>query len=164
MKTVRLSKVAMTLMLSACAFIITLNNILDYDSNYVFVRHILSMDSTFPDNPLMYRAVNSEALWNLSYGLIIIGESLTCLFFLVGSWGLWCNRNAIAMLFNNAKKWIYIGAVMAMLVWFFGFMVIGAEYFLMWQSSKWNVQEPAFRFYMSVLGVLIFVNQPDTDL
>ena len=28
----------------------------------------------------------------------------------------------------------------------------------------WNGQEAAFRFYMAVLGVLIFVSLPDGDL
>jgi predicted small integral membrane protein len=30
----------------------------------------------------------------------------------------------------------------------------------MWHS-QWNGQDAAFRFYMSILGVLIFVNQPE---
>jgi predicted small integral membrane protein len=34
----------------------------------------------------------------------------------------------------------------------------------MWQSKDWNAQEAAFRFYMAVLGVLIFVSLPDGDL
>ncbi|MGA8550661.1 MAG: DUF2165 family protein [Stellaceae bacterium] len=34
----------------------------------------------------------------------------------------------------------------------------------MWQSHQWNGQQPAFRFYMTVLAVLIFVNQPDAEL
>jgi predicted small integral membrane protein len=49
-------------------------------------------------------------------------------------------------------------------VWFFGFMVVGGEWFAMWQSPQWNGQEPAFRFYMTMLAVLIFVVVPDGDL
>jgi predicted small integral membrane protein len=44
------------------------------------------------------------------------------------------------------------------------FMVIGGEWFSMWQSKDYNAQEAAFRFYMAVLGVLIFVSLPDGDL
>ncbi len=33
----------------------------------------------------------------------------------------------------------------------------------MWESQTWNGQEPAFRFYVVVLAVLLFVNQPDHD-
>jgi predicted small integral membrane protein len=40
-------------------------------------------------------------------------------------------------------------------------MVIGGEWFSMWQLPTWNGQEAAFRFYMTILAVLIFVNQPD---
>lgn len=50
------------------------------------------------------------------------------------------------------------------MVWFSGFMVIGGEWFVMWQSPQWNGQQAAFRFYMAILGVMIFVNQPDRDL
>jgi predicted small integral membrane protein len=54
--------------------------------------------------------------------------------------------------------------LLAFLVWFFGFMVVAGEWFAMWQSATWNGQEAAFRFYVAVLGVQIFVNQPDADL
>lgn len=43
-------------------------------------------------------------------------------------------------------------------------MAIGGEWFQMWQSKAWNGQQPAFRFYLTILTVLIFVNQPDGDL
>ena len=43
-------------------------------------------------------------------------------------------------------------------------MVVGGEWFSMWQSKDWNAQEAAYRFYMAVLGVLIFVSLPDGDL
>ena len=43
-------------------------------------------------------------------------------------------------------------------------MVVGGEWFAMWQSKTWNGQEAAFRFYMTLLAVLIFVNQTDGEL
>jgi len=54
-----------------------------------------------------------------------------------------------------------VAAGLGFLVWFFGFMVIGGEWFQMWQSSQWNGQQPAFRFYLTILAVLIFVMQKD---
>jgi predicted small integral membrane protein len=65
---------------------------------------------------------------------------------------------------NHAKRLVIIGAAIGFLVWFFGFMVVGGEWFSMWQSPKWNGQETAFRFYLTILAVLIFVNQPDGEL
>jgi predicted small integral membrane protein len=43
-------------------------------------------------------------------------------------------------------------------------MVVGGEWFAMWQSKLWNGQEAAFRFYVTLLGVLIFVSQEDPEL
>jgi predicted small integral membrane protein len=54
-----------------------------------------------------------------------------------------------------------VTAGLGFIVWFFGFMVIGGEWFQMWQSSQWNGQEAAFRFYLTILAVLIFVMQKD---
>jgi predicted small integral membrane protein len=54
-----------------------------------------------------------------------------------------------------------VAAGLGFMVWFFGFMVIGGEWFQMWQSSQWNGQQAAFRFYLTILAVLIFVMQKD---
>ena len=61
------------------------------------------------------------------------------------------------------KAPVHLAALAGFLVWFVGFMVIGGEWFLMWQSETWNGQEPAFRFYLTILAVLIYVNQPDGE-
>ena len=55
MLMVRLAKIAMTAALAAFAFIVTYDNLIDYGSNYEFVKHVLSMDTTFPGNKLMDR-------------------------------------------------------------------------------------------------------------
>ena len=55
MVLIRLAKVTMVGSLAAYAFIVAYNNVVDYGSNYQFVRHVLSMDTTFPDNALMHR-------------------------------------------------------------------------------------------------------------
>ena len=72
-------------------------------------------------------------------------------------------RNAPGAAFNEAKSLVIAACTFAFLVWFFGFMVVAGEWFAMWQSQTWNGQEAAFRFYMAVLGVLIFVALPDGD-
>ncbi len=67
-------------------------------------------------------------------------------------------------MFNQAKLYVIAACLLAFLVWFVGFMVVAGEWFAMWQSTTWNFQQGAFRFYATVLLVLIFVNQPDGDL
>ena len=45
---IRLAKIATIAALAAYAFIVAYDNIVDYGSNYEFVKHVLSMDTTFP--------------------------------------------------------------------------------------------------------------------
>ncbi|MEO3998783.1 DUF2165 domain-containing protein [Mesorhizobium sp. CAU 1732] len=160
----RLSKIVMCLCLAAFAFLVTFGNITDYGSNYAFVQHVLSMDTTFPGNALMYRAITNPSLWTAGYWLIIVGEGLTCALFLWASLRLWNARNLSAAAFNDAKSPVVVAATMGFLVWFLGFMVIGGEWFAMWQSDTWNGQDAAFKFYMTILAVLIFVKLPDPEL
>ena len=41
--------------------------------------------------------------------------------------------------------------------------LVGGEWFAMWQSQMWNGQQAAFRFYETLLGVLIYVGQPEPE-
>jgi predicted small integral membrane protein len=105
----------------------------------------------------------SPALWQAGYALIIAGEGLTGAVFAVAAVVLGRRLRSDAAVFNQAKRFVFVAAVLGFVVWFFGFMVVGGEWFQMWQSAMWNGQEAAFRFYMTILAVLIFVSQPDGD-
>ena len=159
----RLSKIVMVLALSAFAFLVTFNNITDYGSNFQFVQHVLSMDTTFDGNAAMYRAVTTPLLWTLGYWGIIAGEAITCLLLLMGGWRMIGQRSSAAADFDRSKGLVIAGATAGFLVWFLGFIVIGGEWFLMWQSPVWNGQDAAFRFCMIILAVLIYVTRPETD-
>jgi predicted small integral membrane protein len=160
----RLTKIAMCLVLGLFCLLVAFDNITDYATNYGFVQHVLSMDTTFPDNVLRYRSITDPLLWKIGYALIIAAETATGILFLVGTFQLWQARHSPGAIFNRAKAYAIAGALLAFLVWFFGFMVVAGEWFAMWESKLWNGQEAAFRFYMAVLAVLILLNQPDPDL
>ncbi len=160
---IRLSKIAMLLGLAFFAFLVTLNNVIDYGSNFEFVKHVLSMDTTFEGNALMGRAITTPWIWHAGYWLIIAGEGLTCVLLGIGAARLIAALHAPADRWNAAKGWAVLGATTGFLVWFVGFMAIGAEWFAMWQSDIWNGQQPAFRFYITILAVIIFVMQPDAE-
>jgi predicted small integral membrane protein len=160
----RIAKLLMVASLAAFTFIVTFDNIMDYGSNFAFVSHVLSMDTTLPDNSLRYRAITDRLLWRIAYDFIIFSEALTCIAFAIATAALLRNLRASAAAFARAKRFTVVGTALAFLVWFTGFMVVGGEWFAMWQSKIWNGQEAAFRFYMTALAVLLFVNQPDGDL
>lgn len=164
MLAARITKLVMVASLAVFAFLVTFGNITDYDANFQFVRHVLSMDTTFPDNPLAYRAITDPVFWHLGYAVIILGEGLTCAAFTAAAVELALSLRSDAMRFRHSKRFVFVGVGLGFLVWFFGFMVIGGEWFAMWQSTVWNGQQAAFRFYITLLGVLIFVNQDDPEL
>lgn len=163
MQITRLAKIVMCLALGLFCLLAAFDNVTDYSTNYLFVQHVLRMDTTLPGNSLKYRAITSPVLWQLAYAAIIAAESLAGLLFVVGAAALWRVRLAPAATFNHAKGYAIAGAALAFLIWFFGFMVVGGEWFAMWESPTWNGQEAAFRFYMAALAVLIFLNQSDSD-
>ena len=159
----RYTKIVLAASLAVFCLLAAFGNITDYGTNYLAVQHVLSMDTTFPGNALMYRSITTPALWQLAYGLIIAAEALAGILFLAGAIQLFQMRDAPGAAFNQAKFYVIAACLVALLIWFFAFMVIGGEWFAMWQSQAWNFQQGAFRFYLTVLAVLIFVNQPDGD-
>ena len=157
----RIVKIVMIGPLVLFAGLVAFDNLPDYETNYVFVRHVLSMDTTLPGNTLMNRSITSPSSWEAAYALIIAGEGATALGFAGGAALLLRHLRSPAASFNRAKRLTAVAAGLGFLVWFFGFMVIGGEWFQMWQSPQWNGQQPAFRFYLTILAVLIFVMQKD---
>ncbi len=164
MLAIRLVKTAMVASTALFALLVTLNNLVDYGSNYEFVRHTLSMDTTFPGNALRGRAIASPALWTAGYWAIILTEAAVGLTLAWGAIRLAVTLRAGARTFNAAKTFAFVGIGLGFLLWFTGFLAVGGEWFAMWQSKVWNGQEAAFRFYMTLLAVGIFINQPDGDL
>ncbi len=164
MLAIRLVKVAMVASTALFALLVALDNLVDYGSNYEFVRHTVSMDTTFPGNALMGRAITQPALWSIGYWLIILTEAAVGLILGFAAIQLAVNARSGASRFNAVKKFAVVGVGLGFLLWFTGFMVVGGEWFAMWQSKTWNGQEAAFRFYMTLLAVIIFVSQPDGEL
>jgi predicted small integral membrane protein len=150
--------------LAAFALIVAYDNIIDYDSNYEFVKHVLSMDTTFVGNALKHRAISDETVWHAAYALIIAVEALTGLLLAFGALALLRRLRSPAEAFNRTKIWAVAGLATGFALWFFGFLVIAGEYFAMWQSKTWNGQEAAFRITAIILGVLIYVSLPDDEL
>lgn len=164
MIVMRLAKAAIVAALAAFALIVAYNNIVDYDSNYQFVRHVLSMDTIFPDSALRSRAIDSETVWRVAYALIIATEAMTGVLLALGAAVLLVRLRAPAKTFNRAKLAAVAGLTLGFCLWFFGFIVVGGEYFAMWQSNTWNGVEGAFRFVTMILGGLIFLSLPDGEL
>lgn len=158
---VRFCKILLVASVGLLALLIVLNNIQDPQSNLLYIQHVMSMDTTFPNNALKGRAISSSTAHWLAYGLLVTGESAIALFCLLGAYRLFKAVREPARIFEQAKGIAIAGLTLAFLFWFVGFMAIGGEWFAMWQSETWNGQQPAFRFISCVGIVLLFVSAVD---
>lgn len=161
-----ITRTAKTVLVAAIALFYTLvvfNNLTDFDSNYQFVRHVLTMDSTFPGNHGMWRALPSPSFHLAFYISIIAWEAATMILLWWGAIRLVRAIRLPAAGFNAAKSVPMMALTLSMLMWLVAFLAVGAEWFLMWQSHTWNGQEPAFRMFAVVGLVLLIMMQPDAD-
>jgi predicted small integral membrane protein len=161
-----ITRTAKTLLLAGIGLfyaLVVFNNVTDFDSNYQFVRHVLSMDSTFPGNRGMWRAVPSPAFHLAFYLGIIAWEIVTTVLLWWGAAQLLRALRLPAGAFNAAKRVGVMALTLSLLMWLVAFLSIGGEWFLMWQSHIWNGQDAAFRMFVVVGIVLLIVMQPDTE-
>ncbi len=143
--------------------LIVFNNLTDFDSNYQFVRHVLSMDSTVPGNHGLWRAVPSPAIHLAFYWGIIAWEIATTILLWWSVVRLGRAVRLAAVAFNAAKRLAVMALTLSLLMWLVAFLSVGGEWFLMWQSRTWNGQEAAFRMFTVAALILLIVLQPDTE-
>jgi predicted small integral membrane protein len=161
-----ITRSAKILLLAGIALFYTLvvfDNLADFDSNYQFVRHVLSMDSTFPGNHGMWRALRSPAFHLTFYLAIIAWEAGTMALLWWGVINLLRARRLATAAFHAAKRVAVMALTLSMLMWLVAFLCVGAEWFLMWQSHTWNGQDAAFRMFTVVGLVLLLLIQPETE-
>ena len=161
-----LSRVGKTLLVAVVALdmgLVALDNVLDYDANYEFVQHVLRMDDVFPNNPLRGRAL-AEPVWHRAFYAAIIGwEALVALLAGFGALRMAWAWRADAAAWGRARGWAEAALVAALLLWYLAFLVVGGEWFQMWQSKTWNGQAAAFRMFAVQGLVLLYLRQPDGD-
>jgi len=139
-------------------------NLMDYGSNYQFVEHVLSMDTTFDGNALMWRAITVPWIWTVAYLGIIVAEGVFAALGLIGGVVLFRRRNDDIVAYDRARVWGYSAYGVGLLIWFFGFIVIGSEWFAMWQSSTWNGKDTAMplAILFAAFAALLAMNAPTT--
>jgi predicted small integral membrane protein len=162
--TIRYSKILLLAAIALFASLVAFGNMTDYGSNFAFVRHVLLMDTVFPDTTIRYRAIESTALHHAAYITIIALETATAVLCWAGAWRLWRVAGATGTEFNRAKNLGVAGLTLGFLTWQTGFMTIGGEWFGMWMSRQWNGVTSAYQFFSTIGLVLIYLVQRDADL
>lgn len=158
----RISKVILMLSVAIFSSLVVFNNVTDYDSNFQFVRHVMMMDTTFPGNKGLWRSISNPLYHHAFYLLIISAEGCVALLAWVGTLQLW-RASGDAAVFNHRKDAAILALTLGIVLWFTGFIAIGGEWFLMWQSKVWNGQQAAFRISTYFALVLLFITRDDKD-
>ena len=159
---IRLCKTSLVAAIAIFFTLVAFGNLTDYGSNWLFVQHVLSMDTTFPDSSLHWRAITNPSLQTLVYRLIIATEIGIAIVLWLGTCRL---LKAIKdPQFGRAKALAVAGLTLGILLYVVGFIAIGGEWFAMWQSEVWNGQDKAFSFVSMIGVVLVVLLLPDDVL
>ena len=58
----RFAKIVMSLALGLFCLLVAFDNLTNYTTNYLFVQHVMSMDTTYPSSELGCRAITNPTL------------------------------------------------------------------------------------------------------
>ena len=161
--TLRITKIVQVAAVALFYTLVVFNNTTDYGSNYQFVHHVLTMDTISPGNHVMWRAIHPPIVHMVSYGSIITWETVTMILTWIGVVQLVRALRKPVAAFNSAKRLPIIALTVGMLLWFVAFIIVGGEWFLMWQSKTWNGQDAAFRMFAIIGIVFVLLVLPDTE-
>ncbi|MGH8332244.1 MAG: DUF2165 family protein, partial [Pseudomonas fluorescens] len=155
-KLIRYSKVILMTYISFFGLMVMYSNFTDYPSNYEYVSHILSMDTTRENLNLSYRAITSPMLHHRIYWFIITLEVVYTAFCLLGAYHLYRNINTPAAVFHEAKKFAIVGLLIGLFVYYICLQVIGTEWFNMDESAIWNAKDWARHIVDFMFPLLIY--------
>ena len=160
---IRLSRIALVLAVALFFTLVAFGNLVDYDANWQFVRHVMAMDTTFRDPALMGRAITDPTVQRLAYAAIIGWQCLTALLLWLGGVRLARARHADARQFRAATAPAVLGLTAGLLLYMVGFLSIGGEWFAMWQSTTWNGQFKAAIFILMIGLTLLHLCGPEQE-
>lgn len=158
---IRVAKLLLVAGVALFTSLVVFNNLTDFGTNYLFVRHVLQMDTIVNSGHVMGRAITSPIL-QLAFYLCIIAWEITTAILLW--WGVVSLGRALrfpAHGFNAAKRIPALGLSLSLLMWLVAFLAVGGEWFLMWQSRTWNGQQTAVNDFAVVGIVLLLLLQPE---
>ncbi len=138
-------------------------NLANWSSGFEAITYVLGMEEHEVYSNHIFPPITSPALVTTVFLAIIFGEFLVGALSLKGAWDLWRVRNGNADAFNSAKTFAVLGAGMALVVWFGGFVVIGGALFQMWQTQLGTGSFNSAFIYGATSGIVqLFVNNPDS--
>ena len=157
-RTARLVASLVVLMTAAYYYLVAFDNITNPQSNWAFIQGVLSGDGVneAAGAGFEWHYIDNETFQLVGYITVIACETLTGILLLIGGFtGLFRTRDDVA--WAAAQKWTYFGGFLGLGVFFFGFLTVGGNWFIMYLNEKWNGMEPAFQNSVMTITMLILV-------
>ncbi len=152
----RLIPLLLVLGTAVMGLIVCVNNITAPGANMRFVEHIMTMDTTSMDRGTQWREIRSPVLHRAAFFAILLCELAVTVLGLLGSYFIAANLGATGEAWESAKLFGYLTFLMALVVWFVIIQVVGAEWYVSWQSEKWNAIRDSTRINLiTVAGIIL---------
>jgi predicted small integral membrane protein len=157
----RTAKIALVAGVALLYSLILFGNLADPGANYHFVRHVLAMDTTFPGNHSLWRAIRAPWIHVAFYIGILLWELANAVLVWWGAARMLRARRAPAAEFRSAIRFTQGALAFSLMLWLVAFLAVGGEWFLMWQSPAWNGQQAAARNFAVAGLVMLLIGQPE---
>ena len=158
----RYIKVGLAVTVGLLAGLWSINNLLNWETAQGAVAYALSQDNQSGYAAHIVPPIRSASAATIGLIVIILTEAIAGSLALFGSWRMWSQRNAETVAFAAAKRFAILGAGIAVLNWFLGFLVIGGTAIMMGQAEG---MEGAMRgaIGMATLSflTLIYLSMPE---
>lgn len=152
---IRLCKTILVGIIAIFFTLVAINNIADYSINYTFVEHVMKMDTVFSTSQLVWRAISWREFYDIIYGIIILWQISTALLCWLATIKLFFSRKK-SLRFARSQNIALAGLTLGFTLYSLGFIVIGGEWFQMWQSKVWNGQATS-GIFLNMIGIVMLV-------
>lgn len=156
----RIGKVLLVLGMGLFLGLAAFNNVIMSEGGFGAVAAAVGMETTFQHPNAMWRAITSPAFIWMGWGAIVLAEAVAAYYCFLGAWRMWSTR-ASADGFNDAKSAAMLGLTICAVLYLVGFQAVSQEWFMMWQSTKMNVLQEAFRNFASAILIMMWINVKD---
>lgn len=152
----RIQKTLLGLVIAIYMLLVCFNNLTDYNTNFVFLSKVTAMEDLISKDANSWRSVNTMWLHHVMYWSVIGLELTITLFLWRGVVAMFRSRKMERQVFEASKSHLLTGLTLGVVLWIGMFICIAGEWFLMWQSEKWNAQATAFS--LGIVFLLIRLN------
>lgn len=132
----RYIKLGLALTVGLLAGLWAVNNLLNWETARGAVAYALSQDNQSSGYAAhIVPPIKSQFAATIGLIVIVLTESAAGSLALFGAWRMWVQRHAETAAFAAAKRFAILGAGIAVLNWFLGFLVIGGTVIMMGQAE-----------------------------